>query len=75
MPFERNLAGHQDFTWQREHQVHRMGYMICSGTILVWNVSGVEGNMWVVEVVGDEAGQVGWSQTSLSILKNFSFIL
>lgn len=55
--------------------MHRMGYMICSGTILVWNVSGVEGNMWVVEVVGDEAGQVGWSQTSLSILKNFSFIL
>lgn len=38
-------------------------------------MSGFKGIMWVVEVVGDKAGRVGWCQTSFSILKEFSFVL
>lgn len=41
--------------------------------MLVWDVSGVKGDVWVVKVVGDKAGNVGWNQTSFSVLKNFSF--
>lgn len=29
--------------------------------MLVWDVFGVKGDVWVVKVVGDKVGNVGWN--------------